>query len=165
MTFFLNFPDFCLTSSLPKTSYLVIEIWPIYSPGPQGRYLEAPRPMLPCVTLCPLITVKILEMKGLIYPTKSKYPKQELTQATASAHNLYRCKHNFCTTTHLVIWCNVTTNWIQREWTKGAGLYTILTSKMMNFSDFRLIYPYYHVYHAVSFKSETESKRLETQER
>ena len=26
------------------------------SPGPQGGYLGGSRPMLPCVTLCPLIT-------------------------------------------------------------------------------------------------------------
>ena len=29
---------------------------PFYSPGPQGGYLGGSRPMLPCVTLCPLIT-------------------------------------------------------------------------------------------------------------
>ena len=27
-----------------------------YSPGPQGGYLGGSRPMLPCVTFCPLIT-------------------------------------------------------------------------------------------------------------
>ena len=40
----------------------------IFSPGPQGGYLGGSQPMLPCVTLCPLIspkTVKIPALKGL----------------------------------------------------------------------------------------------------
>ena len=43
----------------------VLKIWNFYSPVPQGGYLGGSRPMLPCVTLCPLISVKILALKGL----------------------------------------------------------------------------------------------------
>ena len=44
---------------------MVIKICPFYSPGPQRGYIGGSRPMLPCVTLCPLITVKIPALKGL----------------------------------------------------------------------------------------------------
>ena len=51
-------------------SYLAMKIWPFYGPGYWGGYLRALRPMLLCVTLCPLKcpkTVKILALKGLNY--------------------------------------------------------------------------------------------------
>ena len=44
---------------MPLVTILYMEIWPFYSPGPQGGYLGGSRSMLPCVTLCSLITSKV----------------------------------------------------------------------------------------------------------
>ena len=43
---------------MPLITILYMEIWPFYSPGPQGGYIGGSRPMFPCVTLWPLITKK-----------------------------------------------------------------------------------------------------------
>ena len=54
---------------MPFVTKLYMEIWPFYSLGPQGGYLEVSWSILPCITLCPLIcpkTVKIPALKGLI---------------------------------------------------------------------------------------------------
>ena len=53
---------------MPLVTILHMEIWPFYSPGPQGGDQGGSQPMLPCVTFCPLIspkTIKIPELKGL----------------------------------------------------------------------------------------------------
>ena len=44
-----------LTLWLPRTRYLVLKIWHFYGPGSWGGYLGVPRPMLLCVTCCPII--------------------------------------------------------------------------------------------------------------
>ena len=41
---------------MPLSTILYMEIWPFYSPGPQGGYLGESQPMLPCVKLCTLVT-------------------------------------------------------------------------------------------------------------
>ena len=54
---------FVINPFVPFVTILYMELWPLYSPGPR----RGSQPMLPCVTLCPLITktVKIPGLNGL----------------------------------------------------------------------------------------------------
>ena len=58
-----------------------MKIWPFYEPKYWGGYLGASRPMLLCVTLCPLIncpkTVKILAVKGLKIDLKYSFKNEK----------------------------------------------------------------------------------------